>query len=188
MCHSCLKSCNLHVSRALTGSACCPGSPVLSASTGWAFRHHRECQGQDPGQGGWVSLADYFYSITLCIKGQEAFFILKQVNVGGWAATKLPVYLKTRDELRVCRETQTARNKNSSEILCELSGVIGQTTDRSRSPWGRWSSYRCILRVRKHHYGVYGAHLQEHKCQITRTNWCLNVSETSCGTNRSAAV
>lgn len=136
MCHSCLKSCNLHVSRALTGSACCPGSPVLSASTGWAFRHHRECQGQDPGQGGWVSLADYFYSITLCIKGQEAFFILKQVNVGGWAATKLPVYLKTRDELRVCRETQTARNKNSSEITCELSGVVVQTVYRPQTAAG----------------------------------------------------
>lgn len=92
MCHSCLKSCNLHVSRALTGSACCPGSPVLSASTGWAFRHHRECQGQDPGQGGWVSLADYFYSITLCIIRPGGVFILKQVTVGGWAATKLPVF------------------------------------------------------------------------------------------------
>lgn len=100
------------------------------------------------------------------------------------------VYLKTRDELRVCRETQTARNKNSSEIMCELSGVVVQTVYRPqkesvREMVGLTHAY---WGLRKHHYGVYGAHLQEHKCQITRTNWCLNVSETSCGTNRSAAV
>lgn len=151
MCHSCLKSCNLHVSRALTGSACCPGSPVLSASTGWAFRHHRECQGQDPGQGGWVSLADYFYSITLCIIRPGGVFILKQVNVGGWAATKLPVFTWKHVMSFVFVEKRTARNKNSSEITCELSGVVVQTVYRSQTAAGvregDGRSYRCILRA-----------------------------------------
>lgn len=61
------------------------------------------------------------------------------------------VYLKTRDELRVCRETQTARNKNSSEITCELSGVVVQTVYRPQTAAGvregDGRSYRCILRA-----------------------------------------